>query len=133
MKRHFQYSFLIIMILFISSCMPPINRMDHRKFAYVHESIPDAKYDIRYITDYNFLGCPVDGYLDTVAILSNEAMAALIRAAHTLRTQGLRDDYLRRLPSTKSGGSFCSLGTKLRRHPDQTYFLSRSEKRHSDD
>jgi len=83
------YLYLLVLLVFFSSCgQPPINRMDPRRFDYVHEAIPDARYDIRYITENNFLGVPVDGYVDTVAILSNEAMAALVRAANDLREQG---------------------------------------------
>ncbi|MDZ7796745.1 MAG: M15 family metallopeptidase [Candidatus Marinimicrobia bacterium] len=81
-------NYVFILILLLSCGSPSIKRMDPDKFAYVHEAVPDAKYDIRYITENNFLGTPVDGYLDTVAILSNEAMAALAKAAADLREQG---------------------------------------------
>ncbi|MFO7841180.1 MAG: M15 family metallopeptidase [Fidelibacterota bacterium] len=91
-KRSFRNTaclYALAALVFLFSCgEPPINRMDARKFSYVHEAVPDAKYDIRYITENNFLGTPVDGYLDTVAILSNEAMAALVKAAADLREKG---------------------------------------------
>ena len=57
-------------------------------FGYVHEAIPDAKYDIRYYTHDNFVGAPVDGYLAPVAILTNEALEALKAAADELREEG---------------------------------------------
>jgi zinc D-Ala-D-Ala dipeptidase len=57
-------------------------------FGYVHEAIPDAKYDIRYFTDDNFVGTRVDGYLAPVAILTEEALEALKDAADELRGKG---------------------------------------------
>lgn len=67
---------------------------DHRErhipegFGYIHEVIPDAKYDIRYYTDDNFVGTRVDGYLAPVAILTEEALRALKNAADELRKKG---------------------------------------------
>lgn len=59
-----------------------------RGFGYVHEVIPDARYDIRYHGDDNFLGVPVDGYLEPVAILTMEALKALRNAADDFRSHG---------------------------------------------
>lgn len=64
------------------------NRLIPDKFAYVHEAIPDAKYDIRYATLDNFLGTTVDGYLAPVAILTCEALEELQKAANEWRDQG---------------------------------------------
>ena len=58
-------------------------------FAYVHDEIPEVVYDIRYHGHDNFLGTPVDGYTEPVAILSIEALDALKQAAATLQQQGL--------------------------------------------
>ncbi len=57
-------------------------------FGYVREVIPDARYDIRYHGHDNFLGVPVDGYLEPVAILTLEALKALRQAADDFRNQG---------------------------------------------
>ena len=57
-------------------------------FGYVHEVIDDARYDVRYFGYDNFVGRPVDGYLEPVAILSLEALEALVRVADELRQQG---------------------------------------------
>ncbi|MGM0737960.1 MAG: M15 family metallopeptidase [Bacteroidota bacterium] len=57
-------------------------------FGYVHEAVPDVKYDIRYCTHDNFVGAPVDGYLAPVAILTRDALEALKKAANELRDKG---------------------------------------------
>lgn len=57
-------------------------------FGYVHDAIPDVRYDIRYHGNDNFIGRPVDGYLRPVAILTAEALEALVRVADDLRQLG---------------------------------------------
>lgn len=78
---------LTLVLLLLAGCAGS-GQMDAEKFAYIHEAIPDVRYDIRYITANNFLGCPVDGYRDTVAILTHEALAALQGVAEDLRARG---------------------------------------------
>jgi D-alanyl-D-alanine dipeptidase len=57
-------------------------------FGYVHEAVPGVVYDIRYHGTDNFLGQPVDGYLEPVAILTEEALDALSEVAGELAGQG---------------------------------------------
>ncbi|HOJ83667.1 MAG: M15 family metallopeptidase [Dethiobacteria bacterium] len=57
-------------------------------FAYVHEVIETAQLDIRYYGDNNFVGTRIDGYERPVAILTEEAAAALKVAADILEEQG---------------------------------------------
>lgn len=57
-------------------------------FGYVHKFIPRAVPDVRYAYNDNFLGVPVDGYLEHVVILTNEALEALARAEATLHEKG---------------------------------------------
>ncbi len=57
-------------------------------FGYVHDVIPDSRYDIRYYTHDNFMGVPVDGYEAPVAILTTEALDALALVARDLRELG---------------------------------------------
>lgn len=59
-------------------------------FVYVLDVCPDIEQDIRYFTDNNFLGCPVDGYRAPRAILTREAAQALKKAASKARCNGLR-------------------------------------------
>lgn len=45
--------------------------------------------DIRYATGYNFVGKPLDGYLQPIAILSRKAAQALVEANKELKQKGL--------------------------------------------
>ncbi len=49
----------------------------HEGFVYVEGIIPNAALDIRYFSNYNFVGCPIDGYNAPKPILTNEAALAL--------------------------------------------------------
>lgn len=58
-------------------------------FVYLDEVIPDAVYEVRYYTNYNFTGTQVDGYMVPRVILTAEAADALANAAKELREKGL--------------------------------------------
>ncbi len=57
-------------------------------FGYVHEFIPRAVLDVRYAYNDNFLGVPVDGYLEHVVILTIEALKALAMVEAKLHEKG---------------------------------------------
>lgn len=57
-------------------------------FVYVHEVIETAQLDVRYYGENNFVGTRIDGYEKPVAILTEEAAAALKKAADSLEEQG---------------------------------------------
>jgi len=57
-------------------------------FVYITDVVPDVILEIRYYSTYNFLGTRVDDYLSPVAIISEQAAAALKQANDNLRTQG---------------------------------------------
>lgn len=59
-------------------------------FVYVDEVIPSALYDIRYYSDDNFIGTPIDGYEAPLAILTTEAANALKKVNEDLESQGYR-------------------------------------------
>lgn len=46
-------------------------------FVDVATVVPRLVVDLRYLTDHNFVGAPVDGYVNSRCILTNEAAAAL--------------------------------------------------------
>jgi len=50
-------------------------------FVYLDESIPTVHIELRYYTEYNFIGQQIDGYKAPVAILS-EAAATALKAVH---------------------------------------------------
>ncbi|MBQ0768515.1 MAG: M15 family metallopeptidase [Bizionia sp.] len=58
-------------------------------FVYVKNSIPDIKVELRYCYDNNFVGENVDGYIENVAILTEEAAIALQKVQVELRKQNL--------------------------------------------
>ncbi len=58
-------------------------------FAYVSDSIPNIELDMRYCTNFNFLGTPVDGYQAPVAILSEPAVRALMMIQQELNAFGM--------------------------------------------
>ena len=55
---------------------------------YVTDVVETAQLEIRYYGDNNFVGAPVDGYEAPVAILTEEAAAALKVAADILDERG---------------------------------------------
>lgn len=66
----------------------PNDRYDATGFVSVSTVIPDVILDMRYYSDYNFVGTQINGYEEPVALLSEEAAYALRNAADMLRAQG---------------------------------------------
>lgn len=58
-------------------------------FVYLAEYIPDIELDIRYDTEDNFVGEPIDGYLKPRAIISLQAAQALKKVQAELKPFGL--------------------------------------------
>lgn len=57
-------------------------------FVYVDDVIPTVELDIRYDTDYNFVGEKIDGYHASFAILTTQAAEALKKASDYLQQEG---------------------------------------------
>ncbi|QMV39964.1 M15 family metallopeptidase [Cohnella cholangitidis] len=57
-------------------------------FVYLDEEVPDAKFEIRYYSDYNFVGERIDGYKAPVPIISSKAAIALKEVNDELRRKG---------------------------------------------
>ena len=57
-------------------------------FSLITDVIPDAILDIRYFSDFNFVGERIDSYEAPLAYLTNEALDALKRASDDLRKLG---------------------------------------------
>ena len=57
---------------------------DASDFVLLSEAVPDAILEIRYYSTYNFVGDRIDGYEEPVAILTEEAAAALKEASDDL-------------------------------------------------
>ena len=58
-------------------------------FAFLDEAIPGLELDLRYTTNNNFVGAPIDGYEHGRAVLSVQAAEALNRVQAYLETFGL--------------------------------------------
>ncbi len=58
-------------------------------FVYVEDVIPNIRVDLRYCTDHNFVGRPVDGYLRSRCILTTEAARSLRSVQAELNRFGL--------------------------------------------
>ena len=86
--------FLLIFVLCFSVAMPVIAAKkisyDKSGFGKIHDVIPDAVFDMRYFSDYNFTGSKIRGYKAPVAYMTKEALKALAKAAADLRKQGYR-------------------------------------------
>ena len=59
-------------------------------FALIDEEIPNVILDIRYYSDYNFVGKRIDGYEDNCAIMSKEAISALKKVSDELLDYGYK-------------------------------------------
>ena len=68
----------------------PNDPYDPTGFVDIADVIPDAVMDIRYYSDYNFVGERINGYEAPLAMLSEEAAYALKNAADDLREEGYR-------------------------------------------
>ena len=58
-------------------------------FVYLDEAIPDIVVELKYTSDDNFVGQPIDGFRHEHAILSEPATAALAEVQATLQSFGL--------------------------------------------
>lgn len=62
--------------------------MKQNDFVLLSDMIPDIIQDIRYFSGYNFIGDPIDGYEDPIAILTVKAAEALKNAASAFKESG---------------------------------------------
>ncbi len=61
---------------------------DASGFVSLAEAVPDVILEIRYYSEYNFVGDRIDGYEEPCALISKEAAAALGEAARDAEEQG---------------------------------------------
>lgn len=67
-----------------------IDTVDLSGFCLLTDSIPDILVEMRYYSDYNFVGSRIDGYEEPVAILTQKAASALRKVSDDLRAQGFQ-------------------------------------------
>ena len=63
---------------------------DASDFVLITDVVPDAIFEIRYYSTYNFIGDRIDGYEEPLAFLTKEAAAALKEVSDELRGMGYR-------------------------------------------
>lgn len=63
---------------------------DSSDFVILTDIVPTAILEIRYYSDYNFVGDRIDGYNDPTALLTKEAAAALKEVSDELEKKGYR-------------------------------------------
>lgn len=87
-----QAFFLGIILIFLTGTLSFAG--DHTStlpegFVYVDQVVPDIRTDLRYATGHNFVGTPIDGYLQSRCILTDKAAQALKTVQDELRPFGL--------------------------------------------
>lgn len=88
MKRKTTAKITVILLVLILAVLSGCSTGLPKGFVYVTDVIKTARLDIRYYGGNNFIGTRVDGYEEPVAILTEEAAAALKIAADALEKQG---------------------------------------------
>jgi D-alanyl-D-alanine dipeptidase len=83
-----QYAILVALLVAVATLVSGCSSGLPEGFVYVTDVIETAQLDIRYYGDHNFVGERIDGYEAPVAILTEEAAAALKIAADSLEEQG---------------------------------------------
>ena len=63
---------------------------DASGFVLLSEAVPDAILEIRYYSTYNFVGDKIDGYEESLALLTKEAASALKEVSDELKEEGYR-------------------------------------------
>ncbi|MCP3925670.1 MAG: M15 family metallopeptidase [Desulfobacterales bacterium] len=86
--RYVKNTLLIIFVLFIQSFVYATDQ-DKSSFVSITDMIPDVVLDIRYFTEYNFVGEKIDGYKAPKCLLSKKAANALKKVQDELRKKGL--------------------------------------------
>ncbi len=87
MKKNKVLLFVLILLGFAFSKTPTFQLPDG--FVYVQDEIPDLEVELRYFTDHNFVGTPIDGYASNRLILTRAATEALKKVQEELRNQNL--------------------------------------------
>lgn len=79
---------LVLIILGFAFAKTPTSQLPEG-FVYAKDEIPDLEVELRYFTDHNFVGMPIEGYKSNRLILTKEAAEALKKVQEDLRNQNL--------------------------------------------
>jgi D-alanyl-D-alanine dipeptidase len=82
---------LICFLFPMAACASDVILSDNASdFVLLSDAAPDAILEIRYYSTYNFVGDRIDGYVQPVALLTQEAAAALREVSDDLVSRGYR-------------------------------------------
>ena len=87
MRKNKVLLFVLVILGFAFAKMPA--SLLHEGFVYAQDEIPDLEVELRYFTDHNFVGMPIEGYNSNRLILTKEAAEALKKVQEDLRNQNL--------------------------------------------
>src|SRR5690606_6954751 len=79
---------LIFLLLSIASYAQPKNNLP-KGFVYLTDFIPHIAVDMKYFTNHNFVGRPIDGYKSNKIILTERATLAIQKIEKELNKEGL--------------------------------------------
>ena len=79
---------LVLIVLGFAFAKSPTSQLAEG-FVYVQDEIPDLDVKLRYFTNHNFVGMPIEGYKANRLILSKQAAEALKKVQEDLRNQNL--------------------------------------------
>ncbi|MGC1632930.1 MAG: M15 family metallopeptidase [Gelidibacter sp.] len=79
---------LVLIILGFAFAKIPTSELAEG-FVYAQDEIPDLDVQLRYFTDNNFVGMPIEGYESNRLILTKQAAEALKKVQEDLRNQNL--------------------------------------------
>ncbi len=79
---------LVLIILGFAFTKSPTGQLPEG-FVYVKDHIPDLDVELRYFTEHNFVGKPIEGYHSNRLILTIEAAEALKKVQDAVRYQNL--------------------------------------------
>jgi D-alanyl-D-alanine dipeptidase len=79
----------LLLLLFVMLMQAQTKSQLPKGFVYVENIIPSIKVELRYLSNYNFVGTPIDGYNAEVCILSKQAAIALKNVQEELKQYNL--------------------------------------------
>ncbi len=86
----YQSRLILLIFAFLVSCVSSVQTRELQQgFVYLDEAIPSLRIEIRYFSNDNFVGEPIEGYLQPKAILTRKAADALNNVQKELANFGL--------------------------------------------
>lgn len=89
MHPQFEIMNKIVSIIFILFLFGSYAQSKPDSFVYLNEIEPSIKMDLRYFSNDNFIGKPIDGYEKSVIIVTKETAIALQKVQKELQKKGL--------------------------------------------